>query len=515
MNRRNVILFAAGLAISLISASFQHAPGYMDSDYYMLGGRNLASGEGFTEWILWNYLDSPAGLPHPSHGYWMPLTSIIAAISLAFSPDAGFNQAQWGFVLVSALVPPLTATLAERLYSESGQKRRSRAAWLAGLLAVFPGYYFGFLTTTDSFGLYMVLGAAFFIVLIRDTGSPFRKTFLLGIITGLMHLTRADGFIWLFLAPAAAWQKDAKRAAGSAVGGYFIVMAAWLFRNQAVFGSPLAPGGSRAFWWVRYDDLFAFPPEILTFQRWWSAGLAAIVNARVTAAGQNLLSAIAVNGMVFLFPLMLAGIWQMRSKQVVRVGVAGWALPYLLMSFVFPFAGARGGFFHAAAAVQPFLWALVPEGLAAFVAWGQHLRNWKPAEAERIFGVGIIFIAVLATALLGWLRVISPGAGDPAVSAYREAAIFISRNGSPDEAIVMVNNPPGFALETGRPAIVIPDGGLPAILAAADRFGATILVLGPEQGLEDLYDDPEGQEGLVFMGSTSAGLKVFSIVGER
>ena len=48
-----VLLFriATGLPI-------QHA-GYMDASYTIHIAENLASGRGFTEQVLWNYLDSP------------------------------------------------------------------------------------------------------------------------------------------------------------------------------------------------------------------------------------------------------------------------------------------------------------------------------------------------------------------------------------------------------------------------------------------------------------------------
>ena len=64
------ILFFLGLAIASGVASLQELPGYLDSDYYFVGGLQLVEGKGFTEPFLWNYLDDPAGLPHPSHTYW-------------------------------------------------------------------------------------------------------------------------------------------------------------------------------------------------------------------------------------------------------------------------------------------------------------------------------------------------------------------------------------------------------------------------------------------------------------
>ena len=46
-------------------------PTHMDAYYYLTNGIRLAEGEGFTEEVIWQFLDEPAGLPTPSHSYWM------------------------------------------------------------------------------------------------------------------------------------------------------------------------------------------------------------------------------------------------------------------------------------------------------------------------------------------------------------------------------------------------------------------------------------------------------------
>ena len=80
--RHYLILFIVGLLVPFGISRFQSMPGYMDADYYFVGGMQLAEGKGFTEPYLWNYLDDPSGLPHPSHTYWMPLASIVSAIGM-------------------------------------------------------------------------------------------------------------------------------------------------------------------------------------------------------------------------------------------------------------------------------------------------------------------------------------------------------------------------------------------------------------------------------------------------
>ncbi|MFN2304750.1 MAG: hypothetical protein ACK2TV_13555, partial [Anaerolineales bacterium] len=107
IKRDYFILYLISLTTVVIVAAFQSSPGYMDADYYYAGGVQLAEGHGFQEEILWNYLDDPSGLPHPSHAYWMPMPSILAATGMKLMGSSNFDAAQLGFLLLAALVPPL------------------------------------------------------------------------------------------------------------------------------------------------------------------------------------------------------------------------------------------------------------------------------------------------------------------------------------------------------------------------------------------------------------------------
>src|SRR5512140_2345928 len=184
MSRRAyILLFLLSLAVISIVAFFQSVPGTMDEDYYFAGGLRLVQGHGFTETYLWNYLDNPQSLPHPSHGYWFPLASIIAAAGILLTGQQTFLGARLGFILIAALVPPVTASLAYTLSS------RRDVALVSGLLAVFPTYQIVFLPTTENFGLFMLLGGLFFILFNR----PDKKSiFALGLVAGLMNLSRSD-----------------------------------------------------------------------------------------------------------------------------------------------------------------------------------------------------------------------------------------------------------------------------------------------------------------------------------
>lgn len=188
--RRLLILAALGFLISGGIAYFQKSPGYMDADYYFAGGIQLANGKGFTAPYLWNYMDNPVSLPHPSHSYWMPLASIIAAIGMKIAGQNTWFAGRIIFLIIAASIPVITSTLAFSI-----SKRRDLAL-ISGLLAIFAGYYSAFMPITDTFGIYMMLGGVFFLIVQKQ---GFWMSLGLGVVAGLMHLTRADGIYWLLI----------------------------------------------------------------------------------------------------------------------------------------------------------------------------------------------------------------------------------------------------------------------------------------------------------------------------
>lgn len=533
MNKKAPVeLFLLGLAIASLVAIFQRAPGYMDADYYFAGGLRLAEGKGFSESFLWNYLDDPQGLPHPSHAYWMPLASLLAAAGMKLSSLFSFAGARLGFLLVAACLPPLSAALSWAI------SHRRDQAWLAGLLAVFPAYYLPYLGTTDNFGIYMLLGGLWFLALdpVRIAaqshaggaadGSPQRQRlpiFVLGLIAGGMHLARSDGLVWLGLSGLASllpglgtrglklagwggWRAAVARL-GVLMAGYLLVMGPWLVRNLAVFGSPLAPGGGQAFWLIQYDELYAYPAASLTFDRWWAAGLGMILQVRWEALLQNLLRAFAVQGNIFLGPLIMLGGWRLRADRRVGWGLLAWLMTLFTMTAVFPHQGWRGGFIHAGAALQPLLWSLAPAGLSACIDWGARVRGWQPAQARRVFSAGLVSLAALLAVLVVQGRVVGDNPAEPAWAesdaAYQRLELALQQAGAGPEAIVAVNNPAGYFVAAGRSAIAIPDGDEGALLAAARRYSAryVLLEVNHPAGLNNLYQHPGDRPGLVYLGT--------------
>jgi hypothetical protein len=481
----------------------------MDADYYYAGGLQLVTGHGFTEPYLWNYLDNPKGLPHPSYAYWMPLASLLAAAgALIFGPGS-WSAARIGFLFVAAMIPPLTAALAWSFTS------RRDLALTSGFLALFPAYYLVFLPATDTFGLYMVLGAIFLLILSRK-GSGIDH-FLLGILAGLMHLARADGLLWLLIALLSVLYVYPKPAQKHSLHlfssllltffGYLLIMTPWFLRNYGIFGTPLAPGGSKLLWLTTYDQLFTYPANLITFSAWLDTGIGAILRVRGWALGINLANVLSVQGEVFLLPLIGVGLWHFKKDRRVQVAVLAWILTLFVMTFAFPFAGARGGFFHSGAAVQTFWWVLAPVGLERIIVWGGKKRKWDIAHAGKFFQSALVVLAAILTMVIVYVRVIGGISGQSwgkEEIAYRQITMFLTSHGMSGKDIVMVANPPGFYLASGNSAVAVPDGDINTLSIVAKRYGVKYVILEETSTPGDLmtvFNHPEVQHNLQYLGS--------------
>lgn len=529
------ILALISLGINLIIAQFQTMPGYMDADYYYANAQRIFQGNGWTEKFLWNYLDMPEGIPHPAFLYWMPLASMIGAIGLRLTGMETYSSARIGFLAIAAFVPPLTAWLALQI------TQKKNAALIAGMMALFPGFYLPYLAITETFGIYMVLGGSFFLLagqfhnlLCSATDTRYYSFSLLlsalvwGLISGLMHLARVDGISWFMIGLGSLLfvyfsrsQTDESESFRSGfqrkleagflvllfVAGYALIMHQWFLRNLALYGNLFPEGSLRALWLVDYDDLFMFPPSSLTPKRWLESGIGNLFEARLWSFTQNFKTTIAVQGMILLLPLSLWGAWKKKKYLQTRLGVICWLAAWILMTVIYPYQGGRGGYFHSVAALQPLFWAWASAGFDSFINWGIERRGWIYRRSWRAFSAAIIGMIIAMTCYVVWQNIYQsdlqkPG-GDSIYKLYEEIDQELRKTGESQGAIVMVNNPPGYTAITGRPAIMIPDGDLKAVLAAGDYYSAKYLVLDKNypKGLKDIYANPGHFPGLMYLGT--------------
>lgn len=493
------ILLALGFLSAIIAAKGIESPGYMDADYYYSMGLQWAAGRGGEEPFIWNYLNDPVSIPTTSHGYWSPLTAMLAGLAMWLFGE-GFASAQIPFILATALLPFLVWRLALAMGLTSG------SAAMAGFLALGPGFYLPFFVTSDAFSVYAILGVVLMLTLKQVSTKESSVLWLIaGFTCGFAHLSRADGFlllvipIWYMISDR---ERVGKRLAG-VILGYLLVMFPWFLRNMLLHNSMLPSGSTRTLWLLSYDEIFQFPVSGLTFERWLKAGLGEILAHRWSALMVILQRIAGENGLVFLGPFMLIGVLRSWKQVIVRCSIAFGAALIIVMVLIFPFVGARGGWFHSSAALMPLLWVMVPVGLEQSVAWVGQRRGWDIPRASTVFRTAAVILALVLTWGLYIFRVYGLGAGgepwDAPAARYEDVhRIILARDPSPE--VIAINNPPGFYHTTGVHTVVLPNGGLNALEEVVERYAVSWIVLDRNHpsGYGGLYRQTDSLDGLTY-----------------
>ena len=494
MNSRTVwrdlaLVFALALVARIGFALPQMQPGYMDAYYYTVGAQQLATGRGFTEPFIWNYLDDPPALPRPSYQYWMPLPSILAALSMRVF-GVNFRAAQVPFILLSALLPVIAYAVA---WQTSANRRHG---WAAALFAIFSGFFVSFWAMPETFALFAVFGS----LSLWAASKRERWGFVAGVCAGLAHLTRADGVLisvcaLLMLALNRGTIISRARHGLWMALGYAAVTSPWLIHNWAVTGRLLSTAGAKTLFLTTYDDLYSFGRtlDLSTYLAW---GAENILRSKLDGLWSNLLTLIAVDGLVFLAPFAVIGFWLRRRDALYQIVTLYSAALYLAMSLAFTFPGVRGGMFHSSAALLPFIFAAAMVGLDAAVDWIATRRaTWNTRMAQHVFTWGLVAFAIVFSAAIYLPRARDWNKAD---AVYQSIGARLNYQPS---AIVMVNNPPGYFYHTGQPAIAIPNGDVDTLLAAARRYGATWMALEANHpiALDALYEHPQSDPRLVLV----------------
>ena len=481
-----VFILIALIGAFAITYGLVEGPGFTDAFYHFNAAQQLVTGQGLTDEYLWHYIGAPDSLPAPSHLYWMPLTSLSAALGMwLFNAPGNYAAAQVPFALMLTGIVYIAFWLGERL----GKTRRH--AWLAGLLTLTGGFFARFWGATDTFAPYGLVGALCLLLIglaLETEHHSYLYWGLAGGLAGLGHLSRADGLLLLIAGWAAIlWpfyrskptRQDApslpQRILALAVmtAVYLLVMAPWFVRSVNLTGSPLPVGGAQGIWFTRYDDLFNYPPDsnAATF---FADGIGLLFQTRWEALTGNLGTLIVVEGMIVLFPLMLVALWRRRAAPFLR-GFWLYALGlHLAMTLVFPFPGVRGGLFHSAAALLPWWMALGVVGLDDVVDWiARQRRQWKPSVAKRVFSVALVMFALVLT-----LSVTLPRRASIDTPLLYEA---LSAQ-LPDEARVMINDPAQLFYYTGFGGVVLPNEAPPVIQEIARQYDIDFVVLESVEG---------------------------------
>ncbi len=485
-------------------------PSYMDAYYYATNGQQLAAGNGFSEQIIWQFLDQPAGLPTPSHTYWMPLTSILAAAGYRLNLFTNsFRSVQLPFWILAGLLPVLAYQTSHFLVGKRWQ------AWTAALLTVSGGFYNNFYNQPSTFAPFAWFGGLCLLALAQgwQANRPSSLWWLLaGVMAGLGHLTRGDGVLLLLVALVVAvdWRKlRAYRgwlmSVGLLVLGYGLSMGGWFWHNWQLFERPLSTIGTQTIFLTTYDDLFAYGRSFdwSHLQAW---GWENILQSRLAGVSSSVQTFVVINGLVFLTPFVLIAWWRLIKTKwgVIRPFTLYTISMYAAMSLIFTLPGGRGGLFHSSAALFPWTMALAASGIRIAVDWvATRLSHWKPERAGRIFAALFVAVAMLMSVSLGIVR-----RGElPETAVYEQIGAQL-----PADAVVMVGNPPGFYYHTGHAAVTVPNEPAHVLLQAAAQYQVSYLILDQNRPvpLAELYLGDENISEIHLLADYE-GIKLYEI----
>ncbi|RMH00805.1 MAG: hypothetical protein D6706_03095 [Chloroflexi bacterium] len=465
----------------------QH-PTYFDAYYYTTNAQRLAGGLGFTEEIIWQYLDDPAGLPKPSFTYWMPLPSLVAAVGYRLTGT--FRGAQFPFWLMAGLLPVMAYVIGWRLTGERWVARTG------ALFTAFGGYYTAYWVQPSTFVLFAWVGGGCLLAL---AWALERKTavfwFVAGLLAGLAHLARADGLLLLVIGGGLwlwQWREEQFQRANlrwrhllALLGGYLLIMGGWFWHLWRVTGRPFPAGGAETIFLTTYNDVFAYGrhANLTSYLAW---GWENILLSKLKAVWLAIQTFIAVTGLtVYTFFMVWAWVTFARreeTRQFIRPFTWYTLSLYALMSLVFTFPGQRGSLLHSSTALWPWSMALAAAGLGQVVDFIASRRpHWDPPRAKRNFAalfLGIAFLLSFAVSLRQPLK-------EDEAAVFRQIGEIL-----PENAVVMIGDPPAFHYHTGLQAVVVPNEPPEVLPEVARRYGVNYLVLNADRPppLADLYE---------------------------
>ena len=422
--RTPIALYLLALIVRLaVMAHFPDAA-YPDSYYYSDVARSLAAGHGFSVDFVWIFAEVggkiPAVpvLPIPSNAHWMPLASLVQVPFIAaLGPTAVASALP--FALIGALAAPLTWAIAR----DAGTSRLVAVG--VGVMVALPLLLLVFMVQPDNFSLFQPLVAGALWLGSRGLRGDARAFALAGLLVGFATLARNDGvLVGATLGLAFLWDRwRAWRSGGSrrpaipvwsaiACAALFaIVMAPWIIRQLAVFGSISPSSASGKVLFIRSIEEWNSITTPATLDWLLGQGMGPFLLSRIggLVAAVGIFTTLACAGLL-LVPMVI-GAWSRRRSV--------WFGPFFVYTgLLFAFSGLvsavhvpGGTFIHSAVALVPHAYILALEGIAVAVGWiATQRRSWNAAAATRVFTVATIGAGALAAIVVtlglhgGWAQ---------------------------------------------------------------------------------------------------------------
>ena len=368
-----------------------------------------------------------------------------------------------------------------------------RVGLVSATLAIFAGPLLIMYPTIDNFAVFGAAGAVAIWAAIRATRPGRSATWLLisGASVGLATLARVDGLL-LGMAPLTAWLVDRGWGPWNGGGGRRLgvgtlllagilgvaVMAPWLGRNLATFGSAFPSAGGHTLWITSYNEQFSLSadPTPASYLAW---GWANIIGSKLATWWELFWrTVVLLGGDLRRVPVrrLLAGAAARRHR----------ALRDLLAAHVL----RDGGDLHLPCAARRLL--PLGRGLAALRAsrwpWPQPARRspgvgrwWaflRRPQTHRFVEVAAVVGAVVLS-LVGSLTLYDLWSYSH--DREQEAAAYLEDAGLTDDA-VLYGDPSSLWHLTGNPGVPAPFDPYPVIEEVVRAYDARWVVVTLREG---------------------------------
>ncbi len=280
----------------------------------------------------------------------------------------------------------------------------------------------------------------------------------------------------------AAWRRRGSRrpaipawAAVACFGLFLVVVAPWLARQLAVFGSISPSSASGKVLFIRSIEEWNSISTPANLEWLLSQGLGSLLASRIggLVAAVTIFS-ILVGGVV-LVPLMAVGGWARRRSLDFGPFFAYAALLFAFSALVSAVHVPGGTFIHSAVGLAPHAYVLALEGIAVAVAWVAARRTtWHAPTATRFFTVAAVGLAVV-------VAVGSAVVTQAAWAARRDDFLLVDRglvdaDAAPEDRVMSIDAS-GTLYWSGHGGVVLVNDPLETIEEVARAYDIRWLVL--------------------------------------
>lgn len=487
-----VLFMTLGIALllRLRLALLIQFPGHGDYAFYFTVAKNLANGRGLQIDYVWHYLNGLPPLPHYSNDFWMPLTSILAGISMMLGGKSLFAAVLPSILAAIALAG--TTYLTSKTFSDS-----ELAAWVSAGVILFLPLLFKYSLLTDSAIFYALWSSTSLLCILRGMRQP-RFFLLAAFLIGVAHLTRQDGLlllaplsITLLFAPM-AWKSKFQYGL-LCLGIYGLVLSPLLVTNLRELGRVLPAGPSKTMFMTTYEDFYTYR-RTLSLQTYLEWGINNILAFKLEVAAYNVRVILDSLG----WPLALlaaAGIGERFGSKEMRPRRALLGPPVLYLGVIYTFYTLVASFSSFGTGFRRSLIALMPFLVCMAADFAVRRIRWQPAIVFAS-AASIIFLATQSYAGARALLLEHNQLGQelaPLGPLLRQDAQ--AQGISPDEIVLMARDVWEVQEASQVKVIQIPNDDLPVILEVARHYGANYVLLpARREALEGISSGSETDE---------------------